>query len=122
MHMNGISNQPSSSMATSPLRPLFRKEPGKSPSISFFSLPIELRNQVYELVVVNSEHKSIEITYNAERDIKGIHNERLQPPVSHVCRQLYNEVLPIYYSKNSFVTPLDALFLSAISSANDDLF
>jgi hypothetical protein len=42
--------------------------------------------------------------------------------MSHVCRQLYNEVLPIYYSKNSFVTPLDALFLSAISSANDDLY
>ena len=122
LQIEGISTQLSSSMFTSSFEPDYHEEPARNPSINFFSLPAELRNQIYELVVVNSEHKPIEIKHKTEHDVDGTNDERHQPSLSRVCRQLHNEVLPIYYGKNSFVSPLDTLFMSAISCANHDLF
>lgn len=122
LQREGNSIQTSSSIFTSPFEPFSHDEPVTSPSINFFSVPAELRNQIYELVVVNSEHIPIEIKLKAEHDVDGTNDERLQPSLSRVCRQLHNEVLPIYYGKNSFVSPLDTLLMSAISCANHELF
>jgi len=53
-------------------------------------LPPELRNTVYELTLVS------------ETPIKPL-EDRQQPAISNLCRQIRAESLPVYYSVNSFV-------------------
>ena len=52
---------------------------------SFLDLPPELRNTVYELTLVS------------ETPIKPF-EDRQQPTISKVCRQVRAESLPVYYS------------------------
>ena len=56
----------------------------------FLDLPPELRNCIYELVVTEAD---------------GINVRNKLPPLSQVCTQMREEVLPIYLDSNTFVIP-----------------
>ncbi|KAF2165399.1 hypothetical protein M409DRAFT_24249 [Zasmidium cellare ATCC 36951] len=61
-------------------------------------LPAEIRNQIYQLLVV--QDTTIEVIergsrYRLSPDLK-------QPPLSLVCRQIRHEVLSVFYSENTF--------------------
>ena len=62
-----------------------------NPLSSFSSLPPELRNQIYKLVLV-SGHR---ITLFRPHSL-------VQPALTKTCRQIRRESLGIYYSRNSF--------------------
>ncbi|KAL9125133.1 MAG: hypothetical protein Q9175_008133 [Cornicularia normoerica] len=70
---------------------------------SLLEIPAALRNRIYALVVVKRFHGN-PITFN--RDTAPYwpesKDEPLQPSLSQVCRQLRDEVLPIYYGENLF--------------------
>lgn len=64
-------------------------------------LPAELRNLIYELVVV--EAKTIDIVDpDHVQGGPGVSERAKQPGIAQVCRQLRREVLPIFYSQNTF--------------------
>jgi hypothetical protein len=64
-------------------------------------LPPEIRNKIYEDVVVDQN----ELIYPQGR------NPATPPPITHVCSQVRSEALSLYYSANRFVLPT-ALFAS----------
>ena len=120
-HIADVPIQPLSIALTSLSEAHSRKKVTTNLKVCFLSLPAELRNHIYELVVVKDEYEPIEIRDKAEPHDESGEDERLQPSLSHACRQLRDEVLPIYYGRNRFVAPLEALILNAISRTNEDL-
>lgn len=58
-------------------------------------LPAELRNHIYEFVVLQESRVSIFTWLPA-------HEEDAQPALSLTCRQIRNECLPVYYDVNTF--------------------
>lgn len=71
--------------------------------ISFFGLPNELRLRIYELTV--REANVISPGRNSPEMPLAQENDR-QPAFALVSRQLREEVLPVYYSKNNFLITL----------------
>lgn len=72
-------------------------------------LPSELRNSIYDLVVVKTEPVLIRATKSARRKrlrffaiSKKSYNAPL-PALSRTCRQIYSETLPIFFASNSFM-------------------
>ena len=57
----------------------------------FQTLPSELRNSIYKMLVI------------LERPIKI---DTVQPAITRVCRQLRAESLPIFYGNNIFLDPV----------------
>ncbi|KAK3114779.1 hypothetical protein LTR53_006556 [Teratosphaeriaceae sp. CCFEE 6253] len=69
---------------------------GASAQFRFLDLPRELRHEIYEFVVV--EHK----IFIRPDSVTG----REQPDLAMVCRQVREEVLPVFYGKNTFAIDL----------------
>lgn len=97
------------------LRPpanLLRSKTASPPAAtSLLALPPEIRQQIYDLVVINRpEHMdrrhqiNIIPSYTAAQ-----HSIQQQPALSCVCRTLRREVLPFYYAKNTFMISLDGV-------------
>lgn len=59
---------------------------------TFFTLPPELRNYIYELVVVQSDPGPLRI--------QGSNRRLEQPAVSMACREMRNATLPTFYGEN----------------------
>ena len=57
-----------------------------------FNLPYELRLEVYTLVLVRDRRIQV----------SGTGQDCQQPPLTHVCRQLRHETLPVFYGQNCF--------------------
>ena len=73
--------------------------PTKSPArvtsqLSFLSLPPEIRNHIYDLSVPTSRTFVI----GPWRP----NTQRMQPPVTRVCKQIRNETLPMFVARNNF--------------------
>jgi len=87
-----------------------------SAKTNFFSLPAELRNNIYRLCLVEQE-------YPLSRLNCPIPMDAYEPELSQVCRQLRREALPIFYGCNTFRciswTEL-YVFLLAIGPRNRD--
>lgn len=58
----------------------------------FLTIPAELRNRIYELVVI--EEETIRFQHTAKS---------LQPPILRVCQQTRTECRQMYYERNTFI-------------------
>ena len=81
--------------------------------ISFLSLPAELRNRIYEMVLIKGRgegaaagDESIDVVWDGR---EGVWSQKIgeqpwmrQPRLTAVCRQIRDETLPIYYGQNTF--------------------
>ncbi|UJO22027.1 uncharacterized protein CLAFUR5_09313 [Fulvia fulva] len=65
--------------------------------VSFFSLPAELRNVIYELATTPGPDSSVKEEQHARR-----HCSPNIPAIIQSSQRLRNEALPIYYGMNSF--------------------
>ncbi|KAK3648889.1 hypothetical protein LTR56_003825 [Elasticomyces elasticus] len=75
-------------------------------------LPAELRNRIFELVVVKPQPIPTARCKLCCKDQHAWPSERIipqQPAVTRVNRQLRTEVLPIYYGQNTFWIPREIL-------------
>lgn len=70
------------------------------------SLPRELRDQIYELALIEDQPISI---YNAHEyyDHKCNHLRRLGPPLLYTCHQIRAEASTVYFIESSFVSVYD---------------
>lgn len=72
---------------------------------SLLDLPAELRNQIYQLAVV--EKKPITVTQRIPHTFTTYY---LKPPerpaLAQTCKQLQQEVLPVFFGQNTFVLDL----------------
>lgn len=98
-------------------------------------LPAELRNSVYELVLLHDDKYTIDESGRKEFDseygvainevqISNDHGRTWRPPaILRCCRQLRQEASPIYYSGNIFPVTWDAYEHDddAISPMREDL-
>lgn len=64
--------------------------------VGFLSLPAELRNRIYELVVTSDDEKE------SCKESAAICIPSLQPPLTRTCRTIRSETLAMYYSRNRF--------------------
>ncbi|KAK5113476.1 hypothetical protein LTR62_003345 [Meristemomyces frigidus] len=74
----------------------------------FFSLPPELREEIY-LLVLQKPHNTITMLANHTSYKSEI--SAAQPSLTKVCKQLRHETLPVYYNAN--------VFLADVSEADD---
>lgn len=72
-------------------------------SVGFLSLPIEIRNKIYETVLV--DRLSLWISPHS------IHRTTSIPPLLITCKTIKYEASPIFYGANSFVTDHVECFL-----------
>jgi hypothetical protein len=79
--------------------------PRASQNSLLLNLPPELRNRIYELVLVShdlievdSNHANYEVEDNLEEDKSTIK----EPPLLRTCQIIRNEATPLYYSSNAF--------------------
>ena len=79
----------------------------QSKTCRFFALPPELRNMIYEAVLVAPEPRVFGVP-----DIDSDKSDRV---LLHVCKQTRNEATPIYYSRNRF-NPLRVLSQETLRS------
>ena len=63
-------------------------------STTIFSLPGEIRNQIWRELVLSDTHLAVEHFCNS--NVKRLH----QPTIAFVCKQFRSEALSIYYSEN----------------------
>lgn len=75
-------------------------------SCPLFRLPAELRNHIYELALTRDHLSQI---YHIGGDPKNLYSAGRQPALTHTCRAIRTEVLPIFYSGNSFVVGIKIL-------------
>lgn len=89
-------------------------------SIGFFSLPAEIRNQIYALAVVEDEpviayvdEKPVRRSSNTEKHgrltSKSITHPAL-PGIAYACRQTYQEATPFFFGKNTFILSEKTLY------------
>ena len=64
-------------------------------SVGFLSLPIEIRNKIYELALVQPYHLWIS-PYHTHRTTN-------KPPLLRTCKTISYETSPIFYGANSFI-------------------
>lgn len=98
----------------------------QQPAIPLFRLPAELRNRIYELVLMFRH------PLGAHRDLMGDWEAEMtpcnvaQPALARTCRAIRSESLPIFYAQNTFVVTLELpeeeravrLWLEAIGGRN----
>ncbi|KAK3628798.1 hypothetical protein LTR56_018417 [Elasticomyces elasticus] len=97
--------------------------PGPEPK-GLLALPAELREQIYELLVVKP--RKCTITMLSNHDCFASEVSASQPAISYVCHQLRHETLATFYSNNIFLaevsdrTDLETAlrWLSAIGELN----
>lgn len=78
-----------------------------TPRASLLGIPPELRNQIYQLVIISEEE--IEIKTTAERNTCR-RRLTMTPPLTMALRQLRNETLRMFFEENKF-TISDPLIL-----------
>ena len=81
-------------------------------AIGFLELPAELREQIYELIVVEPSGKDLYVGARhwyvwLDHSIVGQIDTAKQPPITRVCRQLRREALPLFYAHDTFTTMLE---------------
>ena len=67
----------------------------------FFRLSPEMRNMIYDLVIVEHEDP-LWVTARQTRSTPDIGPSPTPPPLAQVCHQLRHEALPVYYGVNDF--------------------
>ncbi|KAK5124522.1 hypothetical protein LTR85_001739 [Meristemomyces frigidus] len=72
-------------------------------ALDFLDLPAELRNRIYEHVVVAADSGTIKIWSSMDAGYNGSHR---QPAITMASRQLRGETLSTFYALNSFVIRL----------------
>ncbi|KAI4673989.1 uncharacterized protein J4E88_008456 [Alternaria novae-zelandiae] len=76
-----------------------------APSPSLLTIAPELRNQIYEYLLVDPDPITIENTtvdYTKTKAAKGIPTSVQSPAVIRTCRQIYHEAVGLLYSRNAF--------------------
>ncbi|KAH9836893.1 hypothetical protein Tdes44962_MAKER08418 [Teratosphaeria destructans] len=94
-------------ITTGPSSVLAREQVPECPQ-GFLGLPVEIRDQIFELVVVRQQTT---ITMLSNYDCHRSEVSACQPAISMVNHQLRAETLPIFYSMN--------LFLAEVSDRTD---
>jgi hypothetical protein len=84
---------------------LQRAKPRESQNSLLLNLPPELRNRIYELVLVR--HDLIEVDsnhaiYDTEDNVEEDKSTIKEPPLLRTCQMIRNEATPLYYSSNTF--------------------
>ena len=82
-----------------------------SPHCGLLSLPPELRNRIYEIVVKIDVSPINICLWNAVKIDK-------QPAITRTCRQIRNESLPMYYQLNTFCFDASEWYLEAFRDVN----
>lgn len=81
----------------------------------FFDLPAELRNPIYDLVLIRP--RKLNIVNNGIRGKVILNSTRVLPTILRTCRRVYEEATPILYSEHQFSCgshPCTAKFLRMI--------
>lgn len=87
-------------------------------SFPFLKLPSELRDKIYDLVVVKRFHKQpiCKCGTNPNPQLSGFDVPKIgmktrsgpfEPNLTKACKQIRNEILPILYGRNNFVIRLN---------------
>ncbi|KAN0086600.1 hypothetical protein V8E54_000288 [Elaphomyces granulatus] len=83
----------------------------KSNKVTFFTLPAEIRLQIYDLLLINRSDTDQEriILPTADIDesddgIEYLQDRTIEPAILQTCKQIYREANPILYSQNVFWT------------------
>lgn len=63
--------------------------------LCFFSLPAEIRNHIYDLSIPS--HRTFVIGPWRPN------TQRMQPPLTQVCKQIRHETVPMFVAKNTFI-------------------
>jgi hypothetical protein len=110
LHRNSISNitnnlSRATIMSRYSLRPNIQQRLERhETSFPFLKLPAEIRNKIYQLVVVSSS--PITPLKSGRKRVLGLdiydNLHHVQPSFTKVSRQIRLEALPLYYSKNVF--------------------
>ena len=77
----------------------------------FLELPSELRNQIYDLIIVPG---TVKIKPMVRRTTQ-------QPPLTQICAQIRSETLPLYYELKTFVMAFDFDLERTASLAGRDI-
>lgn len=100
------SQSPSASQSADDVRPATSEHHGLAEISRLQSLPAELRNHIYQLAVVHerSVDAAVHATGSESTGLSPCHwrFDCVQPALAATCRQIRNEILPIYYGENVF--------------------
>ena len=80
---------------------------GQPLSMFFTMLPLEIRRLIYSILLINKSTSNASLLWNqslmdAPRGTYEMYCSELHPTVLRVCRQTYNEGLPMLYGENDF--------------------
>ncbi|CAN9219640.1 unnamed protein product [Alternaria alternata] len=71
-------------------------------AVSLLGIPPELRNQIYEYLLVDPQSVTIEAEVDNDDTIGGVSDFAGSSAIIHTCRQIYHETLGILYGRNVF--------------------
>ncbi|KAF2871087.1 hypothetical protein BDV95DRAFT_607369 [Massariosphaeria phaeospora] len=109
---DGRSNSHLHDDPTSQLPTAAATTPSKTETITFLTLPVEMRLEVYELLLVNRSNETAQGwetvgTTNQKKipldEAQPGQDQGLEPAILRTCKQIYKEARSVLYSRNAFI-------------------